>query len=80
MRVLGCGQCARLWQEYTDATFAVVKLDAQVKMASLRYESLVVMARLNEGVTFAARGRDAALSGLKQHEGTHQMRSAAVGS
>jgi hypothetical protein len=78
MRVPGCDECGRLWEKYTDATFDFVKLDAQVKMAALRYESLVVMARLNEGVTVAARLRDAALERKKQHEATHQMRSAAA--
>jgi hypothetical protein len=78
MRVPACDECGRLWQEYTDATFAFVKLDAQVKMAALRYESLVVMAQLNEGVAVAARHRDAALERLKQHEATHQKRSAAA--
>jgi hypothetical protein len=78
MRVLGCEECARLWDEYTNATFAFVKLDAQVKMASLRYESLGVLALLKEGVEAAAQCRNAALAGLKQHEGTHQMRSAAA--
>jgi hypothetical protein len=34
-----------------------VKLNAQVKMAALRYEPLVVMARLNEGVNIAGRRR-----------------------
>jgi hypothetical protein len=80
MRVLGCGQCECLWDEYTDAAFAFVNLNAQVKMASLRYESLVVMARLREEVIVAARSRVAALSGLKEHEATHQTRSAAAAS
>jgi hypothetical protein len=39
MRVPGCDECARLWHKYTDATFDFVRLDAQVKMAALRYES-----------------------------------------
>ena len=80
MRVHGCDECARLWEKYTDATFDFVKLDAQVKMAALRYESSVVMARLNEGVVVAARRRDAALARLKQHESTHQTRTAAAAS
>jgi hypothetical protein len=80
MRVLGCGQCEWLWDEYTDATFALVKLNADVKMASLRYEPLGVMVRLNEEVIVAARRRDAALAGLKQHETTHQTHSAAAAS
>jgi hypothetical protein len=37
MRVPGCDECGRLWQEYTDATFAFVKLDSQVKMAALGF-------------------------------------------
>ena len=78
MRVPGCEECARLWEKCTDTTFDLAKLDAQLKMAALRYESLVVMARLNEGVAIAAQCRDAALECLKQHEATHQMRSAAA--
>jgi hypothetical protein len=78
MRVHGCGQCERLWDEYTNATFAFVKLDAQVKMASLRYESLEIIARLTEGLIVAASRRDAALAGLKQHETTHQVRATAA--
>jgi hypothetical protein len=45
------------WEKYTDATFDFVKLDAQVKMAALRYESLVVMARLREAANAAAMQR-----------------------
>jgi hypothetical protein len=45
MRVSGCGECERLWEEYTNATFAFVKLDTQVKMAQLRQESLEVMGK-----------------------------------
>jgi hypothetical protein len=71
-------ECARLWEKYAEATFDFVKLDAQFKIASLRYESLVVMARLNEGVTVAARRRDAALERVKQHEASQQMRKAAA--
>jgi hypothetical protein len=78
MRVSGCEECARLWEKYTEATFNFVKLDAQFKMAALRYESLVVMARLSEGVAAAAHRRDAALDCMKQHEASHQMRSAAA--
>ena len=78
MRVHGCDECARLWEKYTDATFDFVRLDAQLKMAALRYESSLIMARLTEGVVVAAQCRDAALECLKQHEATHQMRSAAA--
>jgi hypothetical protein len=56
MRVSGCGECERLWDEYTDATFAFVKLDTQVKMAQLRRESVEVTALLEEGS--AAEGPD----------------------
>lgn len=75
MRVPGCGECQRLWEEYTDTTFALVKLDTQVKMATLRYESLEVMALLKEGVEAATHRRNAALARLKQHEATDQTRS-----
>ena len=80
MRVHGCDECARLWEKYTDATFDFVKLDAQLKMAALRYESLAVMVLIKEGVEAAAECRDAALERMKQHEATHQMRSAAAAS
>jgi hypothetical protein len=56
-----------------------VKLDAQVKMAALQYESLVIMAQLKEEVIVAARCRDAAFERVKQHEVSHQMHSAAAG-
>lgn len=78
MRVRECGECERLWKEYTDATFTFVKLDAQFKMAQLRRESLEVTALLEEGVKAAAHHRDAALARLKQHEATHQTRTAAA--
>jgi hypothetical protein len=78
MRVPGCDECARLWEKYTDATFDFVKLDAQLKMAALRYESSLIMARLTERSGVAAQCRDAALEGLKQQKATHQMRSAAA--
>jgi hypothetical protein len=54
MRVSGCEDCARLWEKYTEATFDFVKLNAQVKMAALQYESLVIMAQLKEEVIVAA--------------------------
>ena len=78
MRVRECPECERLWEKYTDATFDFMRLDAQVKMAQLRQESLEVMALLREGVEAAAQCRDAALEHLKQHEATHQVRSAAA--
>jgi len=78
MRVPGCDECARLWEKYTDATFDFVKLDAQLKMAALRCESSLIMARLTERSGVAAQCRDAALECLKQHKATHQMRSAAA--
>jgi hypothetical protein len=78
MRVRECPECERLWEDYTDATFAFMRLDAQVKMAAVRDESLVVMVLLREGVEAAAHRRDAALERLKEHEATHQMRSAAA--
>jgi len=80
MRVPGCEEFARLWEQYTDATFDFVKLDARVKMAALRHESPKVMARLNEGATVAAHRRDAVLERLKEHEGTYQTRTAAAAS
>ena len=78
MRVRECPECERLWEKYTDATFDFMRLDAQVKMAQLRQESLEVIALLREGVEAAAQCRDAALERLKQHEATHQVRSAAA--
>ncbi len=78
MRVRECPECERLWEDYTDATFAFMRLDAQVKMAQLRQEPPEVMALLREGVEAAAQCRDAALVRLKQHEATHQTRSAAA--
>jgi hypothetical protein len=78
MRVHGCDECARLWEKYTDTAFDFERLDAQLKMAPLRYESLVVIALIKEGVEAAAQCRDAALERLKQHEANHQMRSAAA--
>ena len=78
MRVRECPECERLWEKYTDATFDFMRLDAQVKMAHLRQESLEVIALLREGVEAAAQCRDAALERLKQHEATHQVRSAAA--
>ena len=78
MRVRECPECERLWEKYTDATFAFMRLDARAKMSQLRQESLEVMALLREGVEAAAQCRDAALEHLKQHEATHQVRSAAA--
>jgi hypothetical protein len=78
MRVRECPECERLWEEYTDATFAFMRLNAQVKMAQLRQEPPEVMALLREGVEAAAQRRDAAQKHLKQHEATHQTRSAAA--
>jgi hypothetical protein len=57
-----------------------MRLNAQVKMAQLQQESPEVMALLKEGVEAAARSRDVALAHLKQHEATHQTRSAAAAS
>jgi hypothetical protein len=78
MRVRECLECGRLWQEYTDATFALVKIDGKTKIAQLRRESLEVLALLEEGVEAAAHHRDAALEHLKKHEATHQTRPAAA--
>jgi hypothetical protein len=78
MHVRECPECERLWEKYTDASFTFVRLDAHAKMSQLRQESLEVMVLLREGVEAAAQCRDAAQDHLKQHEATHQMRSAAA--
>jgi hypothetical protein len=80
MRVRECPECGRLWEKYTDATFAFVKINRQIRLAQLRQESLEVMALLNEGIEAAAQCRDATLARLKEHEVTHQTRSAAAAS
>jgi hypothetical protein len=71
MRISGCEECALFWEKYSDATFDFVKLDSQVKLAALLYESPMVMARLNEEVDVVAQRRDAALKCLRQHEASH---------
>ena len=78
MRVRECPECERLWKEYTDATFAFVKISRKTRMAQLRQESVEVMARLREGLEAAAHRRDAAQARLKQHEAIHQTRSEAA--
>jgi hypothetical protein len=78
MRVRECPECERLWDKYTDATFAFVKINRKTKMAQLWQEPPELMALLREGVEAAAQCRDAAQERLKQHEATHQMRSAAA--
>jgi hypothetical protein len=78
MRVRECPECERLWEDYTDATFAFVQIDGRTKMARFRRESPEVMALLREGVEAAAQRRDAAQARLKQHETAHQTRSAAA--
>jgi hypothetical protein len=78
MRVRECPECERLWEEYTDATFAFVRINRSTKMAQLRLESLEVMALLREAANAAAARRYAAQERLKQHEATHQTRSAAA--
>jgi len=55
-----------------------MRLDARAKMSQLRQEPPEEMALLREGVEAAAQCRDAALERLKQHEATHQVRSAAA--
>ena len=55
--------------------WSLVKLDTQVKIVTLRYESLEVMALLKEGVEAATHRHNAALARLKQHEATDQTRS-----
>jgi len=78
MSVRECPECGRLWDEYTEATFAFVEIKRSTKMAQLRLESLEVIALLTEATNAAARRRDAALARLKQHEATHQTRSASA--
>jgi hypothetical protein len=78
MRVRGCPECERLWEDYTDATFAFVQIDSRTEMARFWQESPEVMALLREGVEAAAQRRDAALEGLKRHETARQTRSAAA--
>lgn len=78
MGVRECPECEWLWEEYTDATFASVKINRSTKMAQLRLESLEVMALLRESANAAAHRRYAALQRLKRHETTHQTRTAAA--
>jgi hypothetical protein len=78
MRVRECPECERSWDDYTDAAFTFMRLDAEVKMAQLGHEPPEVGALLKEGVEAAAQRRDAALECLKQHEATHQLVNIAV--
>jgi hypothetical protein len=71
MPVDDCLECQRLWKVYTDASFTFVRINREMKMATLRSESPEVMALLREGVEAAAQRRHAALEHLKQHEDTH---------
>lgn len=78
MRVRECPECERLWEDYTDATFAFVRINRSRKMAQFRMQSLEVIALLQEAANAAAHRRDAALAHLKQHEATHQTHSGAA--
>jgi len=78
MSVRECSECGRLWDEYTEASFVFVQIKRSAKMAQLRLESLEVIAILREAANAAAHRRYAALAHLKQHEATHQTRSAAA--
>src|SRR6266852_1925928 len=57
VRVRECRECGRLWEKYTDATFAFVKINRTTKMAQLRQESLELIALLREGDPVAFRYR-----------------------
>jgi hypothetical protein len=78
MRISGCDEWALFWDKYSDATFDFVRLDSQVKMVALLYESPMVMARLNEEAVVVAQRRDAALKSLRQHEASHLTRTTAA--
>jgi len=78
MRVPGCRECERLWEKYTDAMFDFGKINRESRLAQLRRNSPEISALLRKGVEAAAYWRDAALTRLRQHEATHQMRSAAA--
>jgi hypothetical protein len=75
MRVQGCLDCEKLWQEYTEATFLFVRLDGRMKMAVLRQETELV--QLQNQLEAAGARRDSALEQVKQHGATHGVAMAA---
>jgi hypothetical protein len=77
MRVDGCVECERLWKNYTDATFAFVRIKRQANAVQLRQEHQEIIRLLMEGVGAAARSRRAAQERLKEHEATHKGPEAA---
>jgi hypothetical protein len=65
-----CRECARLWQEFVDATNAQLRILGQQQTAVIRQDSAAV-ARLNQAVAESAARRQVASDAFKAHAATH---------
>jgi len=65
-----CSECARLWQEFADATSAQLRILGQQQIAVIRQDS-PALAGLNQAVAESAARRQIASDAYKAHAATH---------
>ena len=65
-----CRECARLWQEFADATNAQLRILGQQQIAFVQQDS-AALAGLNQAVAEAATRREMASDAFKAHAATH---------
>jgi len=61
-----CDECQRLWNEYSDATMAHVRIQGKLELAELQHD-LVAIERLRPGVERARQQRIAAREAIRLH-------------
>ena len=70
MRDQFCLECNRLWREYAIATNADIKLDAELKLAALRYDP-GLSEQLTSASDTATHERESLRQQIKEHEAWH---------
>ena len=70
MRDQSCSECDRLWRDYAFATNADIKLNGQVEMAALQYDSELCkqLAPVSDAATHE---RESLRQQIKVHEASH---------
>jgi len=70
VRDQSCPECNRLWREYAIATNADIKLNGQVKLATLSYDA-ELSEQLARASDVAMQERESLRQKIKEHEASH---------
>ena len=65
-----CGECKRLWREYSTATTTHIGLDGKLRLAALEHDHEAVQ-RLTFDVETSETNRKSLRDALRRHEASH---------